>query len=101
MSAKLVLRRLRQRVDCLVEIGEGTTQAVDLVEQPQHHRDGVLVDAEVVAQLGDQLHAGEVAVVEHQGAVEERKSVVEGQSVSVRVELGGRRIIKKKTKKKN
>src|SRR3546814_18699524 len=28
---------------------------------------------------------------------EDRKSVVEGKSVSVRVELGGRRIIKKKT----
>src|SRR3546814_16573745 len=28
--------------------------------------------------------------------VEDRKSVVEGQSVSVRVDLGGRRIIKKK-----
>src|SRR3546814_15317202 len=31
----------------------------------------------------------------------DRKSVVEGKSVSVRVDLGGRRIIKKKTKKKN
>src|SRR3546814_4443519 len=29
---------------------------------------------------------------------EDRKSVVEGTSVSVRVDLGGRRIIKKKTK---
>src|SRR3546814_12158950 len=30
----------------------------------------------------------------------ERKSVVSGKSVSVRVELGGRRILKKKNKKK-
>src|SRR3546814_16936438 len=30
----------------------------------------------------------------------DRKSVVEGKSVSVRVDLGGRRIIKKKKKKK-
>src|SRR3546814_14282601 len=30
-----------------------------------------------------------------------RKSVVSGKSVSVRVDLGGRRIIKKKKKKKN
>src|SRR3546814_17435327 len=30
--------------------------------------------------------------------VQDRKSVVEGKSVSVRVDLGGRRIIKKKTK---
>src|SRR3546814_13252790 len=31
-------------------------------------------------------------------AIRDRKSVVEGKSVSVRVDLGGRRIIKKKTK---
>src|SRR3546814_18263594 len=31
----------------------------------------------------------------------DRKSVVEGKSVSVRVDLGGRRIIKKKKKKEN
>src|SRR3546814_17190735 len=30
----------------------------------------------------------------------DRKNVVEGKSVSVRVDLGGRRLIKKKTKKK-
>src|SRR3546814_20311136 len=35
------------------------------------------------------------------GCGEDRKSVVSGKSVSVRVDLGGRRIIKKKTKKKN
>src|SRR3546814_15540630 len=35
-------------------------------------------------------------------ATQDRKSVVEGKSVSVRVDLGGRRIIKKKkTQKKN
>src|SRR3546814_16144253 len=33
--------------------------------------------------------------------VEDRKSVVSGKSVSVRVDLGGSRIIKKKKKKKN
>src|SRR3546814_16476822 len=32
--------------------------------------------------------------------LEDRKSVVEGKSVSVSVDLGGRRIIKKKTKKR-
>src|SRR3546814_18042347 len=35
------------------------------------------------------------------GRREDRKSVAEGKSVSVRVDLGGRRIIKKKTKKKD
>src|SRR3546814_15538592 len=33
------------------------------------------------------------------GVIADRKSVVEGKSVSVRVDLGGRRIIKKKKKK--
>src|SRR3546814_16773067 len=33
----------------------------------------------------------------HGGVEEDRKSVVSGKSVSVRVNLGGRRIIKKKT----
>src|SRR3546814_11442759 len=32
-----------------------------------------------------------------EAALQDRKSVVEGKSVSVRVDLGGRRIIKKKT----
>src|SRR3546814_1536628 len=36
----------------------------------------------------------------HDGAEEDRKSVVSGKSVSVRVDLGGRRIIKKKQRKK-
>src|SRR3546814_17740218 len=35
------------------------------------------------------------------GESQERKSVVQGKSVSVRVDLGGRRIIKKKTKTSN
>src|SRR3546814_13614153 len=38
---------------------------------------------------------GEVVVEDD--VEQDRKSVVEGQSVSVRVDLGGRRIIKKKT----
>src|SRR3546814_18622874 len=37
---------------------------------------------------------------EHDGAFADRKSGVEGKSVSVRVDPGGRRIIKKKKKKK-
>src|SRR3546814_11818727 len=36
----------------------------------------------------------------HQDDAPDRKSVVEGKSVSVRVDLGGRRIIKKKNKLK-
>src|SRR3546814_18746604 len=43
------------------------------------------------------------AIVEDRAALprEDRKSVVSGKSVSVRVDLGGRRIIKKKTTSKN
>src|SRR3546814_19594475 len=37
-------------------------------------------------------------LVEFSRSPEDRKSVVSGKSVSVRVDLGGRRIIKKKTK---
>src|SRR3546814_19243425 len=37
-------------------------------------------------------------LVRRQAIMEDRKSVVSGKSVSVRVDLGGRRIIKKKQK---
>src|SRR3546814_18226298 len=49
----------------------------------QAHADGGLVEADIRGQLGG-----------------DRKSVVEGKSVSVRVDLGGRRCIKKKKKYK-
>src|SRR3546814_18347963 len=47
------------------------------------------------------LFEGELraALVEHAEQQADRKSVVEGKSVSVRVDLGGRRIIKKKKHK--
>src|SRR3546814_13610641 len=51
--------------------------------------DGPMRQLELVA-----TQAGKVRV-----KLVDRKSVVEGQSVSVRVDLGGRRIIKKKKKK--
>src|SRR3546814_13259227 len=38
---------------------------------------------------------------EGEGSFQDRKSVVEGKSVSVRVDLGGRRILKKKKNTKN
>src|SRR3546814_18241477 len=77
---------------------------------PEHLLDGfraVLRDGDAVAMRT--LHGGRAAGVEvfgdavpenrrqHAGIVAiDRKSVVEGKSVSVRVDLGGRRIIKKK-----
>src|SRR3546814_18521060 len=44
---------------------------------------------------GAALSAGAAAASPSAGAAADRKSVVSGKSVSVRVDLGGRRIIKK------
>src|SRR3546814_14691577 len=49
----------------------------------------------------DHAFAGIVDAVPVPGVREDRKSVEEGKSVSVRVDFGGRRIIKKKKKIKN
>src|SRR3546814_14023630 len=46
----------------------------------------------------DHLRAPAVAGASHSLGIEERKSVVSGKCVSVRVDLGGRRNIKKKKK---
>src|SRR3546814_12579008 len=45
---------------------------------------------------GDPIKAGEFLIPAGSSAARDRKSVVSGKSVSVRVDLGGRRIIKKK-----
>src|SRR3546814_20980282 len=47
------------------------------------------------AQRGDAI--GDVVWAVNELSQKDRKSVVKGKSVSVRVDLGGRRIIKKKT----
>src|SRR3546814_17579331 len=74
--------------------------------QPRGHHlepgDGGLVDAGRPRRRGH-VHRlapipGDAVADELAGALE-RKSVVEGKSVSVRVDLGGRRVIKKKIKK--
>src|SRR3546814_13753847 len=55
-------------------------------------------------QISHQAVSDQAVLVYHHGRsryrieCQERKSVVEGKSVSVRVDLGGRRIIKKKNK---
>src|SRR3546814_11865853 len=54
----------------------------------------VSVNGEVDTRRGRQLVLGDVIALG--GVSVDRKSVVEGKSVSVRVDLGGRRIIKKK-----
>src|SRR3546814_12525920 len=95
--------------------GPVLAQGVPLADVPNG---GVLaghVDGEPVllARLDDGLHAvagscthyggslGEGLVVdgEVRGPLQDRKSVVEGKSVSVRVDLGGRRIIQKNNTK--
>src|SRR3546814_18123950 len=55
------------------------------------------------AGIASLLAAGAPGRVERLLAIEalDRKSVVEGKSVSVRVDIGGRRTIKKKTQKTN
>src|SRR3546814_11220311 len=45
----------------------------------------------------DQIEGADVLVVRRHEPAEDRKSVVEGKSVSVRVDLGGRRINNKKS----
>src|SRR3546814_12267381 len=57
-------------------------------------------DREAFPQPGDHIHAayGVNVCGEFQGV--DRKSVVEGKRVAVRVDLGGRRVFKEKTNKK-
>src|SRR3546814_14884573 len=76
------------------------TEAVEVVqnprpgrgrEAPHRHHAQVLV-AKHGRQAADQCGVGQQRV-----DVEDRKSVVSGKNVSVRVDLGGRRLIEKKT----
>src|SRR3546814_20317814 len=63
-------------------------QALDC--EAGNHDQEVAAPAVVEPRLGEQMHAA--------GGMADRKSVGKGRSVSVRVDIGGRRIIKKKTK---
>src|SRR3546814_12773108 len=74
---QLFIGTLEQRV--VVEVERDELPGIDLAQ----HAQIVLV-------------AFGVALVEHQILIIDRKSVVWGQSGSVRVDLGGRRVIKKK-----
>src|SRR3546814_11892708 len=59
---------------------------------------GNAIDNQLSGDAGDNILDGGdgIDTVMLDGAITDRTSVVEGQSVSVRVDLGGRRIIKKK-----
>src|SRR3546814_11495302 len=52
--------------------------------------------AHVLECLHESPSIGRIVILSPTPVAEDRKSVVEGKSVSVRVDLGGRRIIKKK-----
>src|SRR3546814_16905161 len=68
-------------------------------DRPHHGEPGLglqIDDAPALARLGDHLaHLCDEAMPAGRGE-QARKSVVEGKRVSVRVDLGGRRIMKKK-----
>src|SRR3546814_11769193 len=102
-------RRGRGRVGGAWRLGDGALEgrrqgSGDGIEPGERHHRAERVDdasddrrwkAERRDLCGEQ--AGDLVV---ELAAGDRKSVVEGKSVSVRVDLGGRRIIKKKKKKK-
>src|SRR3546814_16003368 len=77
---------------------------VQVGRAPQCEIDGAAGDGGVGLAV-DQDEAAQLAVVrialEGDRPVQDRKRVVEGKSVSVRVDLGGRRILKKKKKNNN
>src|SRR3546814_16183951 len=72
-----------------------------LLDKPDRHFSNGCIRLENAAKLGQWLMHRSIATKSKapEQAVD-RKSVVSGTSVSVRVDLGGRRIIKKKTRKK-
>src|SRR3546814_12414767 len=81
------LLRRRRIVDELIEIG--------LVDDLARRRRDIHADLERVGIDVGKLPARQVA--QHMFQTLARKSVVSGKSVSVRVDLGGRRILKNKT----
>src|SRR3546814_11754197 len=87
---------------------KGKARRIDVISvilngEPRQVREGSIAD--LVASLG--LDVKKVAVERNRDIVprstlaEDRKSDVEGKSVSVRVDLGGRRVIKKKENERN
>src|SRR3546814_12070163 len=65
--------------------------AIDTRVQPHALEVGELLPGHQARNIGDLLHAG-ITLVRAPGG--DRQSVVSGKSVSVRVDIGGRRIIK-------
>src|SRR3546814_19619115 len=85
--------RRRQALRHVVLHRDGVLE-LRVLHHVQDRREGFgLYHLGLVVQAGDQRRQHEVALALGQ----DRKSVVSGKSVSVRVDLGGRRILKKKT----
>src|SRR3546814_19555044 len=70
-------------------------------QHPIEPAEEVDLDVQIVEHgLDDEIAGGQI-LIPRRHRKPDRKSVVEGKSVSVRVDLGGSRIIKKKNKKYN
>src|SRR3546814_14859561 len=68
-----------------VQLGVNTIKARMIFDQPIRQNTGIRATGEIGVDVG-----------QHQLDLVDRESVVSGKSVSVRVDLGGRRSIKKK-----
>src|SRR3546814_18168035 len=79
----------RRSVGAIGDLARGAA-AEDAAEEAVAHRAVAVAGEDVAADFLEQrtVHLGDAAL--------DRKSVVSGKSVSVRVDLGGRRIINKK-----
>src|SRR3546814_11827269 len=101
----LLLERLDQRQHAADVFDGGIARGFVIGVGIQHQADAVarvqLAQQRAVV-MADEVNALDAALGRGQGGLQiaDRKSVVEGKSVSVRVDLGGRRIIKKKKDKK-
>src|SRR3546814_20709416 len=88
-SGRQCLRHLRDLRRYI--LSNGTAVLTDQHEHGTDHRLLAVHAARAGAKIATDLHIGKLP--------EDRKSVVEGKSVSDRVDLGGRLIIKKKKEK--
>src|SRR3546814_14772716 len=90
-----------RRGEALRERGAHRLGAIAIVIGTGTHRKPVVARGEALEPAIAVDHppgenVAELAIIEHQVEITDRKSVVKGKRVCVRVDLGGRRIIKKK-----
>src|SRR3546814_20502803 len=89
--------RKGQRFVPELAVDEARIEAASRCDPRRHHRELERIDADI-ALSDDRVERvrGGPSLVVFPHLPRDRKRVVSGQSVSVRVDLGGRRIIKKK-----